>query len=290
MSNRAQTFYSLLDSYSYEFPLDTVTGAGGAWSIRKLSSTYTGNCIKIRRDKDNTELDIGFVNNFVDKSSIESFVGATGAGYVTTWYDQTGNNRNFTQTAAAQQPTVASAGAVLVESGIPYLQLTTSKYMDNSWSKANWTKATFSIFFATSTVQSKNDNLLYLGNYYSYSPNWHWTGLQGTYAAGTYGCSEYDGTEGNTRTAISSGVRHIMSAIRSATLYTVTKNMETGATLSSLRSPNINSAATWRLNRTQSNSDGADNHKINEIIIYNSDQTALRDSLVNNMNKYLNVY
>lgn len=289
MSNRAQTFYSLLNTY--EFPLDTVTGAGGAWSIRKLSSTYTGNCIKIRRDQDNAELDIGFVNNFVDKESIVSFVGATGAGYVTTWYDQTGNNRNFTQTAATQQPTIASAGAVLVESGIPYLQLTTSKYMDNSWSKANWTGATaFSIFYADSVVPSLNGNLLYLGNYGSYSPNWHWTGIQGTTATGTYGCSEYDGAATDTRTAITSGTRHVMSAIRSATLYTVTKNMETGATQSGLRSPNINSAATWRLNRNQTNSAGADAHKINEIIIYNSDQTALRNYLVNNMNKYLNVY
>jgi len=92
--------------------LDTYSGAAAAYSLRKLRSAYTGNAIRVRRSSDNTEQNIGFVDNVLDTSSLTSFCSGTN-GFVTTWYDQSGNARNATQTTAANQPQIVSSGSVI---------------------------------------------------------------------------------------------------------------------------------------------------------------------------------
>jgi len=55
--------------------LNQFTGSYAAYSLRKLSSTYTGPCMKVVRDKDNAELDINFVGGKLDTGSISNFIG-----------------------------------------------------------------------------------------------------------------------------------------------------------------------------------------------------------------------
>lgn len=103
---------------AFSFLLDTYSGAAGAYSLRKLSTTYTGNCIRVRRSSDNTEQNIGFVNNVLDTASLLSFVGANN-GFITTWYDQSGNAINSTQSNAVNQPRIVNAGSLEILVGKP---------------------------------------------------------------------------------------------------------------------------------------------------------------------------
>jgi hypothetical protein len=89
--------------------------------LRLLRTAYTGDAIKVRRASDNTEQDIGFVNNELDVATLESFCSGTN-GFVTTWYDQSGNGYNATQTTAVNQPQIVSSGSVITENGKPTLQ------------------------------------------------------------------------------------------------------------------------------------------------------------------------
>lgn len=57
--------------------LNSYSGASFAYSLRKLSSTYNGSAIRVRRNSDNTEQDIGFVGNELDITTLQSFVGST---------------------------------------------------------------------------------------------------------------------------------------------------------------------------------------------------------------------
>jgi hypothetical protein len=100
--------------------LDTYSGAAVAYSLRKLSSTYSGSCIRVRRSSDNTEQDIGFVNNVLDTTSLLSFVGA-GNGFVTTWYDQSGNNYNVINTTSNKQPSIVEGGSIITKNGLSSL-------------------------------------------------------------------------------------------------------------------------------------------------------------------------
>ncbi len=102
--------------------LDAYTGAAAGYSLRRIKSTAT-NAIRVRRSSDNTEQDIGFSAGELDTSSLLAFVGTGGTdnGYVKTWYDQSGNSNDATQTATGSQPQIVSSGAVIVENGKPAL-------------------------------------------------------------------------------------------------------------------------------------------------------------------------
>ena len=92
--------------------LDTYSGAAVAYSLRKLSNTYSGSVIRVRRSSDNTEQNIGFAaDGNLDTVALTSFVGA-GNGFVTTWYDQGGNGRNLVQTTSTRQPQIVASGVV----------------------------------------------------------------------------------------------------------------------------------------------------------------------------------
>jgi len=105
--------------YRQKYVLDDYTADTKVeYSVRKLRASYTGNCMRVRRASDNTELDIGFVNNVLDTASLATFAAATDA-YVTTWYDQTGNGANMTQASSNAQPQIVAAGVVITQNNKP---------------------------------------------------------------------------------------------------------------------------------------------------------------------------
>jgi hypothetical protein len=101
--------------------LDVYPNAAAAYSLRKLRTAYTGSGIEVRRTN-NDVADIGFTSTGeLDTAALLAFTG-TGAldnGFVTKWYDQSGNGRNATQTIALNQPQIVSSGSVLTINGKP---------------------------------------------------------------------------------------------------------------------------------------------------------------------------
>jgi len=115
-------------------PLTLLTlypGATAGYSVRKLSSTYSGSALRVRRSSDNTEQDIGFDGLDLDIAALASFVGP-GNGFVTKWYDQGGSGRDFLQSTANEQPRIVSLGAIDYANSIPSLYFGTAnvKYME----------------------------------------------------------------------------------------------------------------------------------------------------------------
>lgn len=105
--------------YSNSVPLllDTYSTVGLAWSLRKLRTAYTGNCIRVRRSSDSTTLDVGFTAaGVLNTSAITTFVGA-GTGVVTIWYDQSGNGYNALMYGALLPPIIVNAGTLVTLNG-----------------------------------------------------------------------------------------------------------------------------------------------------------------------------
>jgi len=110
----------------YTFPLDGLSAsASAAFSTRKLRSAYAGMCMNVRRSSDNATQDIGFVNNVLDTASLLTFVGANN-GFVTTWYDQSGNGYNVTQATATKQPQIVASGSIVAKNSLPAIDFTPS--------------------------------------------------------------------------------------------------------------------------------------------------------------------
>jgi len=102
--------------------LNQVLGAAAAYSLRQLSTTYTGPLIRVRRT-DNQELDIYGTPAGLDTASLLTFVGSSN-GFVTVWYDQSGNNRHATQTTAANQPLIVLNGILQQDLSKPSITFT----------------------------------------------------------------------------------------------------------------------------------------------------------------------
>jgi len=111
------------------FPLllNTYSGAAAAYSLRLLDFTYSGSAVRVRRASDNAEQDIEFTNNELDTASLESFASGTDA-FVTTWYDQSGNGNDVTQTTASNQPKIVSSGSTITEGTKPSIDFLGSQY------------------------------------------------------------------------------------------------------------------------------------------------------------------
>lgn len=105
-----------------ELLLDLYPGAAAAYAMNKLDKDYAGSCIRVRRSSDSAEQDIGFSGVDLDESSLTAFCSGTNC-FVKTWYDQSGNGKNATQTTAASQPKIYdSSTGVVHENSIAALQ------------------------------------------------------------------------------------------------------------------------------------------------------------------------
>jgi len=96
-------------NYWMPLPLDSFRTPSGAYSFRKLKSTYSGPAIRIRRASDNAEADINFLGYVPglgspwDEAAANAHCAATTC-FIRTWYDQSGLVRHLNQTTAANQP------------------------------------------------------------------------------------------------------------------------------------------------------------------------------------------
>ena len=259
---------------AFSFLLDTYSGAATAYSAaRRLSSTYTGSLIRVRRSSDNTEQDIGYTaGNLLDEAALTSFVGANN-GFIVTIYDQSGNTKNATQPTAAYQPRIVVSGAINKLGTIPYAE-TYGKNLKNTQTNTA-TQSTFSVFQLETTgsdsVFSLSFNVLDIENYSNY-----YAGImQSGSSSGTtsnFGSPSYYAnntalgtTRGDLYTAFATGSKKIASTIGG------------GNTIS---------------NRVlqYSSSGYSGNIKFIESIIYNTDQSSNRTGIVGNMNTFYTVF
>lgn len=104
------------------FVLDNISKSPTvAYSVRKLSKTYHGFCLRVRRSSDNALLDIGFdTNGDLDTTSMISFVGSSN-GFVAVWYDQSGNQNNLKQVTQIYQPKIINSGVLITSNGKPFV-------------------------------------------------------------------------------------------------------------------------------------------------------------------------
>lgn len=90
-----------------------------AFSLRKLSNTYSGSAIQVRRSSDNSTQNIGFTSSGdLDESALTSFCASTDC-FVSIWYDQSGNSLDAAQTTSTKQPKIVTSGVVETENSKP---------------------------------------------------------------------------------------------------------------------------------------------------------------------------
>jgi len=95
--------------------LDDYPGATAAYSLRRLSSSWTGPAIRVKRQTTLDELDIGFKENGdLDEQALADFSGGEKALFVNILYDQTGNGFDAVSVQAIGPRIVNSDGSIVL--------------------------------------------------------------------------------------------------------------------------------------------------------------------------------
>lgn len=140
VGSSADNYVKVDPSISGSTPTPAYSGFGDSfgdvaayYSLRKFTEAETLNAIRVRRSSDDTEQDIGFDSNGdLDTTALLAFVGSGGTdnGFVTTWYDQSGNGKNATNATASAQPKIVDGGTLVTEGGKAALDLSSTTYFD----------------------------------------------------------------------------------------------------------------------------------------------------------------
>jgi len=253
--------------------LDEYPNARVAYSLRKLNTNYLGYAVKVRRDSDQALQDIGFLlNGELDTTTLESFCSGTD-GYVHTWYDQSGNGYDVTQAIASKQPKIVIAGSTITDGTKPSVQFDGGQGLKTT---ANVSGASDYYPFYVRSIDSG------IGNYI-------WDSQFGrVLIERTYVAAYYDQTTFFQGSPLTNTYRLIHMELNSTTGGKVYENgVITQSGLSYTQYPmsgqtalgsRFDVGATWIFG------------KIQEFILYNTDQSSNRTGIETNINDFYNIY
>jgi hypothetical protein len=152
--------------------------AYGAYSLRKLSSTYTGSAVRVRRVSDNTETDIGFdANGDLDTLDLLLFYGSgLNTVLVVKWYDQSGNSRDAVSVLTTTQPTIAQfdlgvgGPALITENGKPSMTGSTALAIPNPSATVGQPITFFSVYAQNGIVNPSFAQILFTSRTGAFRP------------------------------------------------------------------------------------------------------------------------
>lgn len=290
----AQPMYKLIrkKASSCALLLDSYSGAKLAYSVRKLDCDYSGSAIRVRRSSDDAEQDIGFSGNELDLASLLSFVGegAGDDGFIVTWYDQSGNGNNATQSTGSKQPMIVDEGVILTQGEIPAARFDgTDDFLTKSSLELNSYMSLYIVLravnaskpmFTEHSVDAANNEGFYF--YGSNGSSWNINRLAtGVYAAG--GVSNW----------VSSGTGSDLALadlqFNGSGAYYLDNSAQANNTVSG--TPTGNSPITKDLYIFSRAGTGIFTEGyLSEYILYDSDQTSNRSNIVSNINTYYTIY
>jgi len=262
---------------------DIQGGAYGAYSLRYLNRSYNGDVILGHRDSDNAEL--GFTPTEIRDGTLTTW-GASTHVRVKTWYDQSGNGNDATQSTKLNMPSVVVSGTQQFLSGtIPAVNFDGS----NDFIPLNSALPDIDIGSCSSLVVGKFDAIVGSTQEVMFSLGTT-SGAKRWYAPTAYQ-SEFNWGYGNTwnmHQETQDTDPHLFTTIAGTTqgnwqpfidgTSLTSKTLQTGATSGTYGIGGLNSSTAYEL-------DG----KIAEVIVYNSDQSAKRTALEKNIMDYYRI-
>lgn len=259
---------------SFRGLLNDFGGAAAAYSLRALDSSFlTQDVVLVRRDFDNSEQ--GFTPAEVTNGALTAFCGA-GNGFVKTWYDQSGNGRDATQTTAAAQPQIVASGSLVSDGGLPTL---------------DWGIAQARGLSLSSAISVKYGNFVYHANALN-TANHAFGGsvpviLQGSFV-GINGLSVLDGTIQSLGNAEGTN-RHLGVYYNNGTNNFLAIDGDAATNVGTYTS-DVNFSLIGNQTLSYLSVTGSLSGYLSEAIFYASNQSASRTAIESNINGYYNIY
>ncbi len=259
--------------------LATYTGAAAAYSVRQLSNKAVI-ALRVRRDSDDEERNIGWDSNGdLDTTAISAFCG-TANGYVTRWWDQSTNANHADQATDASQPQIYNGTAVITENGKPALNFQ-SDVLFTSGSITLSDGAFFSL--AVGTTNGSGNNVLFASDA---SPRIGQFVRTSNTTSQTIGFNSGGGAKTRSGPNVGTDTQFLIIGQCTGTLLSCIANGTAGSAAS-------------HTNRTDAGvlfigarNTGGDMHNgyIQEAIHYADDQSSNRTGIESDINDYFSIY
>ena len=211
--------------------------------------------------------------------TLNSGGGTQGGGFVTNWYDQSGNSKHSTQPTANSQPQIVSNGALSVQNGKPslYFNETTSWLQCSPFANPTYQVEPISLI----SVMGLNTGYSTIGNYCPY---------------GTYSTTQFRLRITNNKYGIYNGTTELLSTVNASAGQKIISNIF--STTDKLRVNGVevisgnsgNNVGTYFGIGKSQWSGWNYNGYIQEFIVYTSDQLSNVNALESNINSYYSTY
>jgi len=283
------------DLASFEGLLDLYPNAAAAYSVRLLKTDYTGALVRIRKDTggqpekdfypdENNELSL---NSSDGGTTLGSWIGSND-GYIVTWYDQSGNSSNATQSSASSQPQILSGGVLNTINGKASINYNgTSHFLENTSFNALDGSLNGFLFAVTTTADVTQNNKNIVENTESTTANGY--GIRysnnkvGSIILTSTGSISLNGS------AISNNAQYLFTLTKNSTQATLSTNQNVDDTAANIGTINAGSN-TMRLSSFSNIFTNYAENKQQEIVIYDNDQTSNVNSIENNINDFFTIF
>ena len=240
-------------------------GASAAYSLRNLINTTTS-VVRVRRSNDNTEQD--FTSTEITDGTLTTFTGAND-GFVAVWYDQSGNSNNSAQATATTQPKLVSSGVVILDNGLPAIDYDASgsDYLSLT-SRISDVRSVFQVWNAEADTGANTQFILGDSSNYNYH-----TGTGNNIL------------NNNASSSVSQGANYINSLPKDFRNFdrSIVQCLVSMIHLSSTNKVN-------QLTRDRGGNSRSWQGKMQEIILYSTDETSNLQGINDNLNDHYDIY
>jgi hypothetical protein len=277
-------YYNIYWDGSVKGVLDSYPNSAAAYSLRALSSRYTGPLIKIRRASDNLENDIyATYNGDLDVKDLTDFCSGTN-GFVTVWYDQSGNGRNAVQTTASNQPQIVASGSVILEGGKPTILF---DGVDDELLQYYDISRNYLIFVLNSNHTT--DNRL-ISSQENFSSNVNFLNIKiENYLSNWYNGS-WNTITSNSILINNQYILHINKLEDRLNTFLNSLDITINNNVILNNNTNVSIGGKFKYNNLTAASGKNFAGKMQEIIMYSTNQNSNRLGIENNINRYYNIY
>jgi len=253
-----------------------------AYSLRSFDSAADPNVVNVRRSSDNATSD--FKASEVSDGTLVAFVGAGNDGHVTTWYDQGGTN-HATQSTASSQPKIVDGGTLVTEGGLPAVNFDGTD--DHLFTNSAYPTSNNQTSFIAASSTTNNGRVA----------DTRGTGQSGTLVGWQIKFSNTVDVDIIDSGASSLGTTNIIRTGQSlaSSLMSLTELQSfTNGVLGDSQTGNLTTFNSGNPLYLGANVNGANSQLFNglmqEVVLYNTDQSANRTGIENNINDHFDIY
>jgi hypothetical protein len=247
--------------------LDDYSGAAVAYSLRSLTSVGVSNPVVRVRRSSGSPSEADFTATEVSDGTLTGWVGAGNNGFAVTWYDQSGNSNNATQSDTAKQPRIVTSGTLETESSNPALLWQNSDVNLNFATRLTTVRSYFLLAKLTTTANVTfllGDSTLF--DFHGGSANSTWLNNFDAALVVRNGDNRLNGVTTSFTATNKSTTRYIFTMITTG-----------NAAASQLTQDRNQGSRSWV-------------GPIQEVIIYTSDQASNRAGIETNINAHYSVF